>query len=155
MPVMKFPVTWVVVADAGSARAYEFKERNAAPAEVPDFSLNAEETHGFSRDIGSDKPGRSFNIADNRRSAIEPHSDLHEQAKQGFARNLSGALSAAHSKGRFEKLVIAAPPKMLGYLRQEMSTGVANAICGEISKDLVKNDAAAIRAQAEKYFSSF
>lgn len=92
---------------------------------------------------GSDRPGRvsaSIGIA---RSAME-EADWHHIAKERFAAELSQALYRHAHANRFDKLVIIAPPKVLGDLRKAFHAEVTARISAEIPKELTSHPVAAI-----------
>jgi protein required for attachment to host cells len=89
------------------------------------------------RELGIDAPGRSFNAVTNGRSAMD-QVDWHEQEEQRFLQKLLDYLNAAVHAGQVKSLIIVAPPRALGVLRQSYSHEVRKALRGEIDKDLVK-----------------
>lgn len=149
MPERALPTTWILVADGQSARGYEYRSRGGSLAAVADFTFEAAETHGFSRDLKSDKPGRAFATSGSRRAAIEPRQDPHRAAKEKFAQQLAGELEKAFNASRFRRLVVVAPPRMLGALRRSFSAHLAAAVAGELAKDLNKLEPAAIAKQIQ------
>ena len=151
MPSIKFPLTWILTADAGKAAVWEWSSKPGPLIPVPDFDMVAEDTRGFARDLKSDRPGRSFASVGARRSAMEPPQDPHDLAKARFMKLISGRLEAAARDRRFAQLVIMAPPQMLGILRQELSDTVRRTIAGEIDKDLTKADPGQILSQAQAH----
>jgi protein required for attachment to host cells len=87
-----------------------------------------------SREQGSDGPGRSgVNIGP--RSAIDT-TDWHALEEERFAATIAARLNRAAEENRFEHIVIAAPPKILGELRREYSKKLQTRILAEIDKDL-------------------
>lgn len=148
MTSIKFPLTWILTADAGKATVWEWSSKPGPLTPVPDFNLIAEDTRGFARDLKSDRPGRSFASVGARRSAMEPPNDPHDLAKARFMKQISDSLESAARDRRFSQLVIMAPPQMLGVLRQELSDTVRRTIATEIDKDLTKADPAQILSQA-------
>jgi protein required for attachment to host cells len=83
---------------------------------------------------GTDGPGRSgVNIGP--RSAIDA-TDWHALEEERFAATIAERLNRAAEENRFEHIVIAAPPKVLGELRREYSKKLQGKIVAEIDKDL-------------------
>lgn len=138
MPRHDFPKTWILVADAAQANAWEAGGRDGPLSPVADFRLAAGDTHGFARDLKSDRPGRAFSSTDNRRSAMEPPHDPHEQAKARFTDEVAARLDEACRQQRFSRLVVAAPPRMLGILRKSYGGTLERCIAGDIDRDLTK-----------------
>jgi protein required for attachment to host cells len=64
--------------------------------------------------------------------------DWHDQAEQQFLADLAKRLDAAVTAGETKSLIVVAPPRALGVLRQAFTAAVRNAIRAEIDKDYVK-----------------
>ena len=64
--------------------------------------------------------------------------DWHVQAEERFLQKLAGELDAAVSAGQAKSLIVVAPPRALGVLRQAYSHHLRAALRAEIDKDLVK-----------------
>lgn len=144
MPHKIHPLTWILTADGRQARVWEWKSREEALTLVPDFVRRVENASKFSRDMKSDRPGRSFASMGTGRSAIEPRSDPHMHEKDEFARKLAGDLDRALKEHRFRKLIVVAPPHMLGNLRQNFSDQLEQAITGQSDKDYMNADVEAL-----------
>lgn len=144
MPHKTHPLTWVLTADGHQARVWEWKNRKEPFTLVADFVRRAKNASKFSRETKSDRPGRSFASADTRRSAIEPHTDPHVHEKEEFARELADDLDKALKEHRFRKLIVIAPPQMLGSLRRSFSAQLQQAIAGESDKDYMNAEAGAL-----------
>ncbi|NQW10163.1 MAG: host attachment protein [Alphaproteobacteria bacterium] len=131
------PVTWVVVADAARSRVFETTDNGKSLAAVLDQDLVTD--HRPSHDIDADRPGRTFDSDGAGRHAKEPKTDPHRHAKQVFAHEIARLLK--HEKdtaGRYDQLVIVAPPSFLGDLRDCLSPTVKSCVTHEIAKDLTK-----------------
>ena len=126
---------WVVVCDGAKALILE----NAGDAISP--NLKTKEVHAQpdskTSEQGTDAPGRSINSNGSRRSAME-QTDWHAQAEQQFLIDLAKRLDAGVTAGETKSLIVIAPPRALGVLRQAFSAAVRNAIRAEIDKDYVK-----------------
>lgn len=138
------PLTWILTADGQHARTWEWKNADVSLALVADLISSADSASSFSRDLKSDKPGRSFSSMGARRSAMESAHDPHELEKTKFAAKLADALDTALRQGRFRRLVVIAPPRMLGDLRNHFSKQLAEAVIGEVDKDLMKSETSAL-----------
>lgn len=90
-------------------------------------------------EIGSDRPGRSFSSTGRRRSALG-ETDWHRQAEERFASRAVEMLEGAAKTGD-AALVIVAPPKFLGALRDELGASLKHRLRAEIHKDLVHHEA--------------
>jgi protein required for attachment to host cells len=131
---MKPVRTWVLVADGSRARVLENlgpgKGLHQVPATDEAWQLPA------NRDILADRPGRSHESHGNARHAIEPRSDPHRDLKRAFAVHLIGELEQRHAAHHFDRLVLVAPPEMLGNLRAGMPKKLAAIVSGELNQDL-------------------
>jgi protein required for attachment to host cells len=72
------------------------------------------------------------------RHAKDERVDPHRELKRAFAKSVGKALEARLADGRFECLVVVAPPPALGDLRQALPKKARAAIVGEVAQDLVK-----------------
>ena len=126
---------WVVVCDGAKALILE----NAGDGMHP--NLKTKEVHGHTdaktREQGTDAPGRSVNSVGARRSAME-QTDWHDQDEQRFLAELAGRLDAAVTAGETKAVIMVAPPRALGVLRQAYSPHLRHALRAEIDKDFVR-----------------
>jgi protein required for attachment to host cells len=86
-------------------------------------------------DLGTDEPGRSFSSVGSGRSAVE-QTDWHRQEEERFLQKLVSQLDHSVKVGEVKSLVIVAPPRALGVLRQAYSHTLRAAVHAEIDKDL-------------------
>ncbi|MCS7267500.1 MAG: host attachment protein [Geminicoccaceae bacterium] len=126
---------WVVVADGARARIFQGDPR------VGGLELVMPELFGRGREKGSellaDRPGRSVDSSHvGNRHAMEPSTDPKEVEKLRFARELAEKLEEANNAGRFARLMLVAPPKMMGELRELLSEKVKEKVVREVEKDL-------------------
>jgi protein required for attachment to host cells len=126
---------WVVVCDGKKALLLE----NLGDTKV--LKLKTREVHeqpdAKTSDQGTDKPGRSVNSIDSRRSAME-QTDWHVQEEERFLQRLASRLDAEVNAGNAKSVIMVAPPRALGVLRQAYSQNLRNVLRAEIDKDLVK-----------------
>lgn len=133
---MKPTRSWIVVADGSQARIFE----NQGPGKGI-TALPAQEMHKTprpTRDINADRPGRSHDRFGPGRHAMENPSDAHREEKRRFADLLAEHINEAALNSRFDRLVLVAPPKTLGDLRQALGKEAAAKLDGELPKDLTK-----------------
>jgi protein required for attachment to host cells len=131
---MKQIRTWVLIADAARARVFESRGRGTGLTAVGDMALDAELAP--SREIGSDRPGRSFESVGSTRHALESPSDLHREQKRQFARRIADAIEERHAAESFDRLVVVAPAVTMGDLRAALSGKVRAAVITELVADL-------------------
>lgn len=87
---------------------------------------------------GSDQPGRTFQSVGTARSAIE-QTDWHDIEEKKFAHEIAERLARMVRDGKVDKLIIAAPPRTLGELRQALSEQVKSHVIAEIDKDFTRH----------------
>lgn len=135
--------TWIAIADGARARFFSYQGVNAPlkPEGVLDH-INEP-----TRELVTNKRGRVFHSADGTRAAMAHPSDPHEQEKRNFAREVAESLNAR--AGEIERLILIAPPKMLGELRQLLSARIQEKVSDELDKDLtnIPDDAIAAHLQ--------
>jgi protein required for attachment to host cells len=95
------------------------------------------------REQGTDRPGRTNASVRAGRSAME-ETDWHHIAEERFAGVLADALYRHAHANLFEKLVIIAPPKVLGNLRKVLHAEVIARVTAEIPKGLTSHPVAEI-----------
>ena len=126
---------WVVVCDGKKALVLE----NVGDAISPNLKTREVFDHPDAKthELGTDAPGRSFSSVGAGRSAVE-QTDWHDQEENRFLRRLAAHLDAEIKAGRAKSLVLVAPPRALGMLREAYSHDLRRALRAEIDKDLVK-----------------
>jgi protein required for attachment to host cells len=135
MPALK--KTWVVVAD--SAHAHLLVPNADATMLDPAALPAMPEVEPHARDVTSDRPGRGFSSAGGGpRHAYEPQHDYHKMEKHQFVAALAKTLDSAARTGKFEHLIVIAPPRTVGELRTLMSDHVESKLVQTIQKDLMK-----------------
>jgi protein required for attachment to host cells len=124
---------WVLVGDGEKALFF----RNEGDAVHPHLEVVNVLEHDNPRthDQGTDRPGRAFASVGTHRSALD-ETNWHKLEKHRFAKEIADTLySAAHS-GRYSKLILAAPPMIMGDLRRALHKEVSDRVVAEVSKDL-------------------
>jgi len=114
--------------------------RNRGSAQHIDLAVERilEQENPATREQGTDRPGRSFANVGAARSAME-EADWHHLAKERFANDIAKALYRHAHANLFEKLIIIAPPKILGQLRKAFHAEVVDRITAEIPKELTSH----------------
>jgi protein required for attachment to host cells len=126
---------WVVVCDGAKALVLE----NVGDETFPNLRTREvyEQEVPMTHEQGTDAPGRAFNSVGAGRSAME-QTDWHEQQESRFLRRLVSHLEAAVQARATASLIVVAPPRALGILRQAYSANLRAVLRAEIDKDLVK-----------------
>jgi protein required for attachment to host cells len=129
---------WVVVADGGRVRVLLNLAKGKQMFPVFGGVFTNPAVHGHSRDLASDRPGRTFESVGSARHAEEPRVDPHREAKRHFAKEVCEFVDKGAREGQFEQLVLIAPPQMLGDLRAHLGPKAAKCIVAEVDKDLTQ-----------------
>lgn len=130
---MKPITTWIVVADGAHASFYV----NKGPGKgIQDTGLPAiVGMHEPTRDINADRPGRMQTVGAPRHAMDWP-SDPHREQKRVFAKDVAAFLKQQALKNAFDRLVLVAPAKTLGDLRDALDPQVTDRVTSELAKDL-------------------
>jgi protein required for attachment to host cells len=96
-----------------------------------------EQDNPATREQGTDRPGQSTASPAVARSAME-QVDWHHIAKERFANEIAEALYRHAHANLFDRLIIVAPPKILGQLRKACHAEVVTRIAAEIPKELTR-----------------
>lgn len=139
--------TWVMVADA--ARARFFLSEGAEIRPLDDATFENPAAHGHSRDLVSDRPGRSIESVGGAHHAEEPKHDPHRTAKAAFARQVADFVEQNARESKFDDLVMVAPPQLLGDLRSALGRHAAARLVGTAPKDLMKIPAAELKSHLQ------
>lgn len=141
---MKPVRTCIVIADGSRARFL----MNDGPGKGLRPGLH-EEMHQElppNRDIVTDKPGRSADPGGASRHGFAPKVDWHAFEKERFAHEVARLLDQGRMQGAYDRLILVAPPKTLGSLREELAKATRQLVSGELDKDLTHLDLKSLEA---------
>jgi len=116
----------------------------------PVHSLTAPDARKKERDLGSDSPGRAFDIKGSGRHAMEPGQTGKEHLRETFAHRIADELDAGRIANKYQHLVIVAGPKMLGDIRGKLSHATGQLVADEIDKEMTAQDLSVICAEIDK-----
>ncbi|HTT06465.1 MAG TPA: host attachment protein [Steroidobacteraceae bacterium] len=148
----------IVVADEAVARFYDLERRTELlPGRgVLRVAVNLTDpaAHLHDRDFKSDRPGRVYDHAaapNGRRGATGHHATGSEHRPreieaQAFARRIASRLQDDYTRGAPDHVVLIAPPRFLGLLRQALPESISKLVTEEIHKDLVREPPDALQA---------
>ena len=124
---------WVIVADGEKALFL----RNQGDNKFPNLEVvhAMEQENPATREQGTDKPGR---YSEGARSAIE-ETDWHRLGKERFAVDIADRLYKLAHRGEFDAVVLIAPPRVLGEMRQKLHKEVGDKVQAEIPKTLTNH----------------
>jgi protein required for attachment to host cells len=128
--------TWIVVADAAHARALESRGPGKPLRLVPAFAMEQELPPAH--ELDRERPSRTHESVGEVRHGIEPRTNARRMLKRRFAAHVAEKLEVAHAVHAFDRLVLVAPPEMMGDLRRCLSKSVAELVIADVAKDLVK-----------------
>ncbi len=123
---------WFLVADGRRARLLNEERRGRALVESWSMEIGAEDTYD-----PQDRPPRSFDRVGAGRHAMDKGRSLHEQEEVNFLNRVAERVTDAEKHGEFDHLVIAAPPRALGLLREKLAAAVRTRVRAETPKDLL------------------
>lgn len=125
--------TWVLLADGEKALFL----RNSVDAITPALDVVRKDEQENPSDYAqsANRPGRAQDTGMGQMSAMDD-TDWHELAKERFAHELADILYKYAHKGAFDRIVLVAPPQVLGDLRQKLHKAVREKVVDEIDKDL-------------------
>ena len=127
---MKPQKTWIVLADAASVRVAVNEGPGKGVYGVSAGGLAAAPVTAL-----SDAPGiTNASVGPNRGGISDP--DLKGQAAAAFADDIIRFLEAEKAGDAFQRLVLVAPPSMLGLLRQRLTQPLRAVLRADIDKDL-------------------
>ena len=126
--------SWIVIADSAKARIFSSNGPKLDLGLVDE--LDSAGARRRSRELMSDRQGRTQNRAGPGGAAMENTSDPQDVEKHKFVRDLVDYLEAAAHGGQFDALVLVAAPRTLGELRKLMPAAVSAKLHSELGKDL-------------------
>lgn len=131
MPV-SHPI-WFCVADATRARIVALATPHGRLAQIKVIEQGEGYEHGR-----YEPPGRSQESATTARHSFTDAETPARREKRDFAKEVAAHLNQAAQNGEFARLVLAAPPKFLGDLRDGLTPKARQLVVTEIHKDLIK-----------------
>lgn len=132
---MKRKQTWILIADGRQARCLEGEGRLDVLREIPAMKLNADDFPA--RHAENERPGRVQESASTQRHAIEPRTPIDRQRERDFAKHVAKRISDEHDK--FDDLIVLAPAKTLGDLRELITKPALDKITAEAAKDFTNS----------------
>src|SRR5262249_37730518 len=126
--------TWVLVTDAHAARIFDVEDAGLVPRLRTKLHAGK---HGEALGAGGAPAEAAAHGAKPRggeKSA--PHDDTRmEQDERRFAHELVRVLERGLADNHFKNLVLVAPPRLLGVLRESLSKGLAERLRASTPKD--------------------
>lgn len=128
--------TWVLVADGEKALFMV----NEGDGDYPVLRVRRveQQENPPDREQSANRPGRVDQSVGPRGSAYQD-TDWHALAKERFAAELAEELYKRAHRNEFDRIVLVAPPAILGELRDELHQEVRDRVVGEVSKTLTNH----------------
>jgi len=133
---------WMLVADGRRARVLVEQRRGSTLEEPAEWVMEISQEDLYDP---QDRPPRSFDRVGQGRHAMDGGRSLHEAEEEKFLKRVADRVGEAEKHRAFDHLVIAAPPRALGLLRNLLPPGAKARIRADLSKDLVDEPAAKLR----------
>jgi protein required for attachment to host cells len=127
---------WVMVADASRARLFRAETPSGPLVELEDAAHPASRLQDH--ELLSDRAGRAVDTQGPHRHGMEASTDPHDEEAQRFAHELAERLRAHHDARDFDGLVLVAPPRFLGFLREALDEQVAKQVLASLDLDLTR-----------------
>lgn len=141
--------TWVVVADGTRARLFT-RHRNRKLEEFD--TLLSPEHRLHEGDLVTDRDGRAFDSGGAGRHAMGNKNTAKDHEMGIFAKRLAARLEEGRHAGELERLVLIAPPRFLGQLRNNLSEHSAGLVALTIDKELTTLSADKLEAHVPEFF---
>jgi len=138
---------WMLIADGRRARVLVEPRRGAPLEERTDLAMEISEGELYDP---QDRPPRSFDRVGPGRHAMDKGRNLHEAEEEKFLKRVADRLGEADKRHQFEHLVIAAPPRALGLLRNMLPQSTQDRICATTPKDVLGEDVPALRSRLQE-----
>lgn len=124
---------WVLVCDGSKALIIV----NDGDPDLPNFRLIEAHCQPIppARELGDDRPGRSYQSVGNARSSID-QVDHHQAAEREFLTGIAARMDQLAQDNPIKSLTLVAPPKALGLLRECLSPLTQARVTGELNRDL-------------------
>ena len=133
----------IVVADERQANFFDTAALNSPLA--PRGSMYNAIAGLKDRDLESDREGRRFGGTDGHHHGVDGERSTEQHELTLFAKEVGRRIDASRIKHEFDKLILVAPPKMLGLLRQSLPQPSQTLLAAEVAKDVVHQGPNAIR----------
>lgn len=162
--VTRSPITWVLVADGKTAQIYSpvsvehrvpltgtGRHRPTRMKQTLELTpilarpLEAEPPEAY--ETGRNRTGMVFQSASSARHMAAPHMDARDEVRNQFADRIARLLNTAKMGEAFDRLVLIAPPKMLGEIRVHLTEKILHKVTASLAKEFTHLDEKALAAQ--------
>jgi protein required for attachment to host cells len=133
--------------DGATAAAYLYERANKKLTPLDGFPMSGAKKPEF-----QSKPGRVFQSFSERRSAAEPPSDPEKELERRFVAEVAAKLDALRVQNAFERIIVAAGPRALGYWRDVAPKELSAVVTKELASDYSNTDPQALVQIVENAF---
>lgn len=133
---------WFLIADGRRARVFIEERRGAALQAPNDWDLEIEDEDKYEP---QDRLPRNSNRIGLGKHTVGNGRSLHEAEEQNFLKRVAERLGEAEKRNQFDHLVIAAPPRALGALRELLPNAVRSRVRAETPKDIIDEEEPKLR----------
>lgn len=141
--------SWVVVANDSAAEIYARRGNEETLEKV--LTLRNDESRERPRNLGSDRPGRSFDSHGEGRHALTRETGPKEQASLRFAKGVAQHIADSLTQQKINKYILISAPGFLGLLRKALSKLSSPDPSMTIDKDIVGASSQEILRAMSKY----
>lgn len=127
----------IVVADERLANFFD-ASKPRAPL-VARGSIHNETGGMRDGELESDRPGRRFGGTSGHHHGVDGERSTQQHQLTLFAKEVAERIDDDRLNHEFDKLVLVAPPKMLGLLRQSLTGPSQGLLAAEIAKDILRH----------------
>lgn len=145
--MLRKPKTAFATFDGAAARAFLYERAEKRLTALPGFPMTGKKKPEF-----SDRKGRLFSSADDRRSAAEPPSDPEKLLEREFVAEVARKLEDLKARKTFDRLIVAAGPRALGFWREIAAKELAASVKIELASDYAHLDETALLPLVENAF---
>ena len=127
--------TWILVANASEATIYANEGPNTGLAVVKEFDHPS--SRAKNADLVTDRAGH-MQSSGNGRGCRQPHTSPKEHEAQVFALELARELVHGRSTNQCSRVILVAPPTMMGLINGSLDHNTANLVSERLEKDYTK-----------------
>jgi protein required for attachment to host cells len=125
----------IVVADETRVNFFDATTLNGRL--FPQGSLHNSAAGLKDSDLESDREGRRFGGTAGHHHGVDGERSAERHALVVFAKEVAQSIEDARVHHEFDKLVLVAPPRMLGLLRSSLTESAQALVTAEVAKDVV------------------
>ena len=128
-----YSTIWILTVESRGARIFASSGR-----EEPVLVKIITHPKGREQDVAfnSDRPGRRRVPIGGSRHALSAPVSPHEEENKKFIHQVVDFLKVSYERHQFERLVVVAPPALLGRLRRLLPTSLKKILLQEVAKEL-------------------